>query len=67
MEEELNERLNGGDLDDGGDDERYFDDTMRVYKLERSRVLLGADRIEKADEGGMKYMLLCVGNTMDTD
>ena len=67
MEEELNERLNGGDLDDGGDDERYFDDTMRVYKLERSRVLLGADRIEKADEGGMKYMLLCVRNTMDTD
>ena len=29
VEEELNERANGGDSDDDGDDSRYFDDTMR--------------------------------------
>ena len=52
VEEELNERVNGGGLDDGGDNTRYFDDTMRVFKLESSRVLLGADGIEQAEEGG---------------
>ena len=29
VEEELNERRNGGDLDDDGEDARYFDNTMR--------------------------------------
>ena len=29
VEEELNERGNGGDLDDVGDNARYFDNTMR--------------------------------------
>ena len=52
MEEELNQGVNGGGLDDDGDNTRYFDDTMRVFKLESSRVLLGADGIEQAEEGG---------------
>ena len=67
VEEELNERLNGEDFYDGGDGARYFYDTIREFKLERSRVLLGADGIEKADEGGMNYMLLHSGYTMDPD
>ena len=29
VEEELNERLNGGNLGVGGDDSRYFVDTMK--------------------------------------
>ena len=29
--------------------------------------MLGADGIEKANEGGMNYMLLHVGDTMDPD
>ena len=45
VEEELNERVNSGDLDGGGDDARYFYDTMREFKLESSLVLLGADSI----------------------
>ena len=48
-EEELNERVNGGDSDDDGDDARDFKNIMRDVKLERSRVLLVDDGIEKAD------------------
>ena len=40
---------------------------MRGVELERARVLLGYDGIEKAGEGGMKYGLLNVGFTMDPD
>ena len=67
VEEELNERVNGGYFDDFGDNARYFDDKMREVKLESSRVLLGAERIEQADEGGVNSMLLHVGDTMDPD
>ena len=67
VKEELNERVNGGYLDDVGDNARYFDNTMREVKLERSRVLLGAYGIEKDDEGGMNYMLLNGGDTIDPD
>ena len=67
VDEELNERVNGGYFDDFGDNERYFDDKMREVKLESSRVLLGAERIEQADEGGVNSMLLHVGDTMDPD
>ena len=67
VEEELNEMVNCGYLDDGGDNARYSDDTMREVKLERSRVFLGADGIEQADEGGMNYMLIRVGDTMEPD
>ena len=48
-EEELNERVNGGDSDDDGDDARDFKNIMRDVKLERSRVVLVDDGIEKAD------------------
>ena len=48
VEEELKERGNCGDLDDYGDDARYFNNTMREVKLERSRVLLGDGGIEQA-------------------
>ena len=67
VEEELNERVNGGDLDDVSDNARYFGDTMREIILERPRVLLGADGIEKDDEGGVNFMLLHAGYTMDPD
>ena len=60
----MNERGNGGDLYDDGDNARDFDDTMRGFKLERSRVLLEYYRIEKADEGDRKSMLIHVGDTM---
>ena len=45
VEEELNERVNGGYLYDVGEKAKYLNNTMREVKLERSRVLLGADRI----------------------
>ena len=32
-EEELNERINVGDLDDDGDNARYFDAKMRELEL----------------------------------
>ena len=67
VEEELNERVNSVDLDDVGDNARYFDDTMREVKLERSRVLLVAEGIDQADKGGMNSMLLLLGDTMDPD
>ena len=65
VEEELYETGNGGDLDDDGDDARYFGDTKREVILERLCVLLGDDGTEKADEGEMKYVLLHIGDTMD--
>ena len=40
---------------------------MREVKLERSRVLLGDYGMEQADEGGMNYVLIHVGDTMYTD
>ena len=43
VDEELNERVNGGELDGVGDNARYFDDIMRGVKLERSHVLLVSD------------------------
>ena len=52
VEEELNERVNGGDQDDDGDNARYFYDAMKEVELERSRVLLGDYGIQQADEGG---------------
>ena len=55
--EELNERGNGGDLDDGCGDARDFDDTIREVEFHRSLFLLGDDGIEKADDGGDE---LCV-------
>ena len=55
-------------MDDVGDNSGYFDDTMREVKLERSRVLLGSDRIDHAEVGGgVKSMLLHVEDTMDPD
>ena len=33
MEEELNERVNGGDYDDDDDYARYFNNTMREVTL----------------------------------
>ena len=67
MDEELNERVNGGDSDYDGENIREIEDTMREVELERSHVLLGDDGIEKTDEGGMKFVLLHVGETMDPD
>ena len=65
VEEELNERWNGGYLDDDSNNAREFDNTRREVKLERSRVLIGDYGTEKDDEGGMKYVLIHVGDTMD--
>ena len=61
----LNERLNGGDLDYYIDDAKDFDNTMRELELERLCVLFRGDGIEKSDEGGLKSVLLHVGNTME--
>ena len=58
---------NGGDSDDDDDNARDFDETMREVKLEKLRVLLVDDRIEKAGEGGMNFMWLHVGESMDQD
>ena len=41
--------------------QREFDNAMRELELERLHVLLGNDGIEKADEGVMNSVLLCVG------
>ena len=49
VEEELNERVNSGDLDDDGDNARDFDDTMREVELDMSCFLLVYDGIEQAD------------------
>ena len=49
VEEELNKRGNGGNLDDYGGDERNFCGTMKEVKLERSCVLLRDYGIEKYD------------------
>ena len=54
-------------MDDGGDNARYFDDTMRSFKLDKLRVLLGYYWIEQAGEGGVNSMLLHDGDTMDPD
>ena len=40
-------------MDDDGDNVRDFKDTIREVEFERSCVLLGDNRIEQADEGGM--------------
>ena len=45
LEEKLNERVNGGDLDDGGDYARNFGIKMSEFELERSCVLLVDDGI----------------------
>ena len=66
-EEELNSKVNGGDLYEHGENVRDFDDTMREFVLERSRILLGDNGIYEVDEGQMNYMLLHVGGTMDPD
>ena len=55
-EEELNYRVNGGDLDDDSDNERDFDKTMRELELERSHGLSGDGGIEQTDEGDMNSM-----------
>ena len=65
VQEELNQRGNGGDSDNVGDNARDFEDTMREIEWEKSRVLLGDDSIEKSGEGGTKYRLLRVGDTME--
>ena len=64
--EEPNDIGNGEDSDDDddGDNARESDDTMKEVKLERLRFLLGYDRIEQSDEGGMNSVLLHVGYTM---
>ena len=63
VEEELNDRVNGGYLNDVSDNARYFDDKMREVRLERLRVLLGDDGIEQADKGGDKlYVASCWGH-----
>ena len=67
VEDELNDMVSRGYLHDGGYNVRYSDNTIREVKLERSHVLLGADGVEQADEGGMNYIMLHVGNTMDPD
>ena len=65
LEKELNERRNGGDLDDDGDDAREFGDTMREVELERSRFSLGDYGIEQSGEWGANSVFLHVGGTMD--
>ena len=65
VQEELNQRGNGEDSDNVGDNARDSEDTMREIEQEKSRVLLGDDSIEKSGEGGMKSGLLRVGDTMD--
>ena len=67
VEEELNERGNGGDLDDDSEDKIDFDDTTSEVKLERSRVFLGDDKIYQADEGETNSVLLHIGDTMEPD
>ena len=67
MEKELNERRNGGYLDDYGDNARYFDVIRREVKLEGLHVLLVDDGIEKADEKGLNYGLIHVRDTMEPD
>ena len=67
VEEKLNERGNCGDSDDDGDYARNFGNTLREFKLERSRVLLRDDEIYQPDEGDMKYVLLRVWDTMEPD
>ena len=52
-------------MDDDGDNTRDSDDTMREVELERLRVLLGDNNIEKSDEGFMNSVLLHVWYTMD--
>ena len=67
VEEELNERGDCGDSDGVGDDARDFDDKMREIELERPHVLLRDEGIYKADEGGLNFLLLNAGDTMDPD
>ena len=67
LEEELNKRVNYGDLDDDGDNARYLYNTMMEVELERSNFLLGDDGIEQADEGGINSVFLHFGETMDPD
>ena len=67
VEEELNQRGDGGNLDDDGDNVRDFDYTMREVKLKRSHFVLVDYGIEKDGEGQMKSMLIHVGYTMDPD
>ena len=64
VEEKLNERGNGRDSNDDGDNARDFYNTIKEVELERSRFLLGYDRIEQSDEGGMNSVLLHVGDNM---
>ena len=66
-EEENNESVTHRNSDDDGEYSRDFDDTMRVVKLERSRVLLGYDGIDQAGEEEMKYVLLCVADNLEPD
>ena len=54
-------------MDDFGGNARYFDDTMREFRLERISVLLGDDGMDQVDEVGVNSMLLHVGDTMDPD
>ena len=65
VEEELNDRVNGGDSDDDGEYAIYFDYKMREVELERPHLLLGYDGIYQADEGEIKSVLLHVGDTID--
>ena len=63
----MNEKGNGGNLDDDGEDVRSLSDTMGEVELERSHVLLGDNRIGEADEGEMSSLLLHIWDTMDPD
>ena len=67
MEEELNDKGNGGDFYDDGEDVRDFDNTIREVKLERSHDLLGNYGIEQDNEVDMNYALIHVGYTMEPD
>ena len=63
VEEELNDRLNGGYPDDDYDGARDFENTMREVELERSCVLLVDYRIEQSSEGGGELCAAsCWGN-----
>ena len=64
VKEELNERGNGGDLDDDGDYTTDLENTMRKVKSKRSHVFKGDDRIYQAGEGEMNSVLLHVEDTM---
>ena len=67
VEEDLNERIIGGNSDGDCDYAREFGGTMREVELERWHVMLWDYGIEKYNEGEMISVLIHVGENMDQD